>query len=144
MIRFLRRAASNLQQDMKVVLPSRQLPLQDRRRILSHQLGEFIHRYNKVTPYRLQFFHRNIIPRQMIATQETLFKKKRYYLLRKLTIWWKNWKMTQRSTVLTPKYFKSTSLQQGKCSCLMYCVLLTREWCQSDIHIYSMSCLWFY
>ena len=47
-IRFLRRAASNLQQDIKVVLPSRQLPLQDRRRILSHQLGEFIHCYNKV------------------------------------------------------------------------------------------------
>lgn len=47
-IRFLRRAASNLQQDIKVVLPSRQLPPQDRRRILSHQLGEFIHCYNKV------------------------------------------------------------------------------------------------
>ncbi|XP_028250486.1 tubulin polyglutamylase TTLL5 isoform X2 [Parambassis ranga] len=53
-IRFLRRAASNLQQDMKVVLPSRQLPLQDRRRILSHQLGEFIHRYNKETDYMVK------------------------------------------------------------------------------------------
>ncbi|KAF1374937.1 hypothetical protein PFLUV_G00234220 [Perca fluviatilis] len=50
-IRFLRRAASNLQQDIKVVLPSRQLPLQDRRRILSHQLGEFIHCYNKETDH---------------------------------------------------------------------------------------------
>uniref|UniRef100_A0A8C7DFR1 Tubulin--tyrosine ligase-like protein 5 n=1 Tax=Oncorhynchus kisutch TaxID=8019 RepID=A0A8C7DFR1_ONCKI len=48
-IRFLKRAASNLQQDMRMVLPSRQLPLQDRRRILSHQLGEFIHCYNKET-----------------------------------------------------------------------------------------------
>lgn len=48
-IRFLKRAASNLQQDMRMVLPSRQLPLQDRRRILSHQLGEFIHCYNKVS-----------------------------------------------------------------------------------------------
>lgn len=47
-IRFLRRAASNLQQDIQVVLPNRQLPLQDRRRILSHQLGEFIRCYNKV------------------------------------------------------------------------------------------------
>ncbi|XP_062295863.1 tubulin polyglutamylase TTLL5 [Scomber scombrus] len=53
-IRFLRRAASNLQQDIKVVLPSRQLPLQDRRRILSHQLGEFIHCYNKETEHMLQ------------------------------------------------------------------------------------------
>ncbi|KAK1893578.1 Tubulin polyglutamylase TTLL5, partial [Dissostichus eleginoides] len=50
-IRFLRRAASNLQQDIKVVLPSRQLPIQDRRRILSHQLGEFIHCYNKETEH---------------------------------------------------------------------------------------------
>ncbi|XP_074517677.1 tubulin polyglutamylase TTLL5 isoform X2 [Sebastes fasciatus] len=50
-IRFLRRAASNLQQDIKVVLPSRQLPPQDRRRILSHQLGEFIHCYNKETEH---------------------------------------------------------------------------------------------
>uniref|UniRef100_A0A3P8UFV8 Tubulin tyrosine ligase-like family, member 5 n=1 Tax=Cynoglossus semilaevis TaxID=244447 RepID=A0A3P8UFV8_CYNSE len=48
-IRFLKKAASNLQQDIKMVLPSRQLPLQDRRRILSHQLGEFIHSYNRET-----------------------------------------------------------------------------------------------
>ncbi|KAM9707374.1 tubulin polyglutamylase TTLL5 isoform 2-T2 [Menidia menidia] len=48
-IRFLRRAASNLQQDIKVILPNRQLPLQDRRRILSQQLGEFIHCYNQET-----------------------------------------------------------------------------------------------
>ncbi|CAJ1073707.1 tubulin polyglutamylase TTLL5 isoform X4 [Xyrichtys novacula] len=48
-IRFLKRAASNFQQDIKVVLPSRQLPFQDRRRILSHQLGELIHCYNKET-----------------------------------------------------------------------------------------------
>ncbi|XP_040916090.1 tubulin polyglutamylase TTLL5 isoform X2 [Toxotes jaculatrix] len=53
-IRFLRRAASNLQQDIKVVLPSRQLPLQDRRRILSHQLGEFIHCYNKETEHMVR------------------------------------------------------------------------------------------
>uniref|UniRef100_A0A1A7YVK7 Tubulin--tyrosine ligase-like protein 5 n=1 Tax=Iconisemion striatum TaxID=60296 RepID=A0A1A7YVK7_9TELE len=48
-VRFLRRAACNLQQDIKVVLPNRQLPLQDRRRILSHQLGEFLRCYNKET-----------------------------------------------------------------------------------------------
>uniref|UniRef100_A0A668W3S3 Tubulin--tyrosine ligase-like protein 5 n=1 Tax=Oreochromis aureus TaxID=47969 RepID=A0A668W3S3_OREAU len=53
-IRFLRRAASNLQQDIKVVLPSRQLPNQDRRRILSHQLGEFIHCYNKETEHMVK------------------------------------------------------------------------------------------
>ncbi|XP_072314129.1 tubulin polyglutamylase TTLL5 [Eucyclogobius newberryi] len=50
-IRFLKRAASNLQQGMKVGLPSRQLPLQDRRRILSQQLGEFIQHYNKETDH---------------------------------------------------------------------------------------------
>uniref|UniRef100_H2VCG1 Tubulin--tyrosine ligase-like protein 5 n=1 Tax=Takifugu rubripes TaxID=31033 RepID=H2VCG1_TAKRU len=48
-IRFLKRAASNLQQDVQVAFPSRQLPLQDRRRILSHQLGEFIHCYDQVS-----------------------------------------------------------------------------------------------
>ncbi|XP_038585452.1 tubulin polyglutamylase TTLL5 isoform X2 [Micropterus salmoides] len=53
-IRFLRRAASNLQQDIKVVLPSRQLPLQDRRRILSQQLGEFIRCYNKETEHMVK------------------------------------------------------------------------------------------
>nr|XP_020446565.1 tubulin polyglutamylase TTLL5 isoform X3 [Monopterus albus] len=53
-IRFLRRAAHNLQQNIKVVLPSRQLPLQDRRRILSNQLGEFIHCYNKETEHMLK------------------------------------------------------------------------------------------
>ncbi|XP_054597553.2 tubulin polyglutamylase TTLL5 isoform X2 [Nothobranchius furzeri] len=48
-VRFLRRAVCNLQQDIKVVFPNRQLPLQDRRRILSHQLGEFLRCYNKET-----------------------------------------------------------------------------------------------
>ncbi|XP_038147467.1 tubulin polyglutamylase TTLL5 isoform X1 [Cyprinodon tularosa] len=52
-IRFLRRAASNLPQQMKVVLPNHQLPLRDRRRILSHQLGEFIHCYNKETEFMM-------------------------------------------------------------------------------------------
>lgn len=47
-MRFLMRAASNLQQDMQVVLPSRKLSPSDRRRILAHQLGDFIHCYNKV------------------------------------------------------------------------------------------------
>lgn len=57
-IRFLKRAASNLQQDVQVAFPSRQLPLQDRRRILSHQLGEFIHCYDKVSgfPAKQQFW----------------------------------------------------------------------------------------
>ncbi|XP_055362017.1 tubulin polyglutamylase TTLL5 isoform X3 [Betta splendens] len=50
-IRFLRMAASNLQEDIKVIFPSRRLPLQDRRRILSFQLGRFIHCYNKETEH---------------------------------------------------------------------------------------------
>ncbi|XP_047677194.1 tubulin polyglutamylase TTLL5 isoform X2 [Tachysurus fulvidraco] len=48
-MRFLMRAASNLQQDMQVTLPSRQLSVPDRRRILANQLGEFIHCYNQET-----------------------------------------------------------------------------------------------
>ncbi|XP_075874335.1 tubulin polyglutamylase TTLL5 isoform X2 [Nelusetta ayraudi] len=50
-IRFLKRAASNLQHDIKVVFPNPHLPLQDRRRILSYQLGEFIRCYNKETDH---------------------------------------------------------------------------------------------
>ncbi|XP_054651709.1 tubulin polyglutamylase TTLL5 isoform X2 [Dunckerocampus dactyliophorus] len=53
-IRFLKRAASNLDQDIKVVLPSHRLPIQDRRRILSHQLGEFIQCYNKETEHMVR------------------------------------------------------------------------------------------
>lgn len=47
-VRFLKRAASNLQQSLRVLLPSRHLGLNDRRRILAHQLGKFIIYYNKV------------------------------------------------------------------------------------------------
>ncbi|XP_052220456.1 tubulin polyglutamylase TTLL5-like isoform X3 [Dreissena polymorpha] len=46
-LRFLKRAAVNLQQPFKVVVPSRKLPLNDRRRILAKQLGDFVHIYNK-------------------------------------------------------------------------------------------------
>uniref|UniRef100_H3DJ54 Tubulin--tyrosine ligase-like protein 5 n=1 Tax=Tetraodon nigroviridis TaxID=99883 RepID=H3DJ54_TETNG len=68
-IRFLKRAASNLQQDIQVAFPSRQLPLQDRRRILSHQLGEFIHCYDQVfaLPAKQQFKQEteNIVKKQV-------------------------------------------------------------------------------
>ncbi|KAH0620481.1 hypothetical protein JD844_020996, partial [Phrynosoma platyrhinos] len=46
-VRFLKRAASNLQQSLRMLLPSRRLALFDRRRILAHQLGEFIICYNR-------------------------------------------------------------------------------------------------
>ncbi|XP_050404221.1 tubulin polyglutamylase TTLL5 [Patella vulgata] len=48
-LRFLKRAAVNLQQSFKVVVPSRKLPLSDRKRILAKQLGDFVHIYNKET-----------------------------------------------------------------------------------------------
>ena len=47
-LRFLKRAAGNLQQPFKVVVPSRKLLLNDRRRILSKQLAEFVHIYSRV------------------------------------------------------------------------------------------------
>uniref|UniRef100_A0A8C4VL42 Tubulin--tyrosine ligase-like protein 5 n=1 Tax=Gopherus evgoodei TaxID=1825980 RepID=A0A8C4VL42_9SAUR len=53
-IRFLKRAASNLQQSLRMLLPSRRLALNDRRRILAHQLGEFIVCYNKETEQMVQ------------------------------------------------------------------------------------------
>ncbi|XP_008941331.1 PREDICTED: tubulin polyglutamylase TTLL5-like, partial [Merops nubicus] len=53
-VRFLKRAASNLQQSLRMLLPSRCLGLSDRRRILAHQLGEFIISYNKETERMVQ------------------------------------------------------------------------------------------
>ncbi len=48
-LRFLKRAAGNLQQSFKIVVPSRKLYLNDRRRILAKQLADFVHIYTKVT-----------------------------------------------------------------------------------------------
>lgn len=48
-IRFLKKAASNLQQSFKVVVPSHKLSLHDRRRILAKQLGDFVQVYGKET-----------------------------------------------------------------------------------------------
>ncbi|NWV05480.1 TTLL5 polyglutamylase, partial [Ptilonorhynchus violaceus] len=53
-IRFLKRAASNLRQSLRLLLPSRHLGLNDRRRILARQLGEFIICYNKETEQMVQ------------------------------------------------------------------------------------------
>ncbi|XP_072193924.1 tubulin polyglutamylase TTLL5 isoform X2 [Excalfactoria chinensis] len=53
-VHFLKRAASNLQQSLRMLLPSRHLGLNDRRRILAHQLGEFITCYNKETEQMIQ------------------------------------------------------------------------------------------
>ncbi|XP_063097377.1 tubulin polyglutamylase TTLL5 isoform X3 [Cavia porcellus] len=48
-VRFLKRASSNLQHSLRMVLPSRRLALLERRRILARQLGDFIIVYNKET-----------------------------------------------------------------------------------------------
>ncbi|NXP54728.1 TTLL5 polyglutamylase, partial [Heliornis fulica] len=53
-LRFLKRAASNLQHSLRMLLPSRCLGLNDRRCILAHQLGEFIICYNKETEQMVQ------------------------------------------------------------------------------------------
>ncbi|XP_029454256.1 LOW QUALITY PROTEIN: tubulin polyglutamylase TTLL5 [Rhinatrema bivittatum] len=53
-MRFLKRAAGNLQQSLRMVLPSRRLPLLDRRRILAYQLSEFLHSYNWETDQMIQ------------------------------------------------------------------------------------------
>ncbi|XP_073683701.1 tubulin polyglutamylase TTLL5 isoform X1 [Garra rufa] len=53
-VRFLKRASSNLRQDVCLEEPSRQLSLPDRQRILSHQLGIFIQLYNEETKQMVQ------------------------------------------------------------------------------------------
>lgn len=49
MLRFLKRAAGNLRQPIEVIVPSRKLPLTERRRVLAKVLGDFIAVYNKVS-----------------------------------------------------------------------------------------------
>lgn len=68
MLRFLKRAAGNLQQPVKVVVPSRKLPLNDRRRILAKQLGDFVHIYNKETE---QLRQRSIIEKKCLKRPES-------------------------------------------------------------------------
>uniref|UniRef100_A0A8C3MHK2 Tubulin--tyrosine ligase-like protein 5 n=1 Tax=Geospiza parvula TaxID=87175 RepID=A0A8C3MHK2_GEOPR len=53
-IRFLKRAASNMRPSLRLLLPSRHVGLTDRRRILARQLGEFIIYYNKETELMVQ------------------------------------------------------------------------------------------
>ncbi|KAI1237708.1 Tubulin polyglutamylase TTLL5, partial [Lamprotornis superbus] len=53
-VRFLKRAASNLRHSLRLLLPSRHLGLTDRRRILARQLGEFIICYKKETEQMVQ------------------------------------------------------------------------------------------
>uniref|UniRef100_A0A8D2PTF4 Tubulin--tyrosine ligase-like protein 5 n=1 Tax=Zosterops lateralis melanops TaxID=1220523 RepID=A0A8D2PTF4_ZOSLA len=53
-IRFLRRAASNLRQSLSLLLPSRHVGLAARRRMLANQLGDFIFSYNKETEQMVQ------------------------------------------------------------------------------------------
>ncbi|XP_033102981.1 tubulin polyglutamylase TTLL5-like isoform X2 [Anneissia japonica] len=48
-LRFLKRAAGNLKEPFKVIVPSRKLQIHDRRRILSKQLGDFVQIYSKET-----------------------------------------------------------------------------------------------
>ncbi|KAL8565160.1 hypothetical protein ACOMHN_003947 [Nucella lapillus] len=48
-MRFLKRAAMNLQQTFRVVIPSRKLCLADRRHILAKQLVDFVHVYSRET-----------------------------------------------------------------------------------------------
>ncbi|XP_064231119.1 tubulin polyglutamylase TTLL5 isoform X5 [Aotus nancymaae] len=48
-VRFLKRASSNLQHSLRMILPSRRLALLERRRILAHQLRDFILVYSKET-----------------------------------------------------------------------------------------------
>ncbi|XP_067680981.1 tubulin polyglutamylase TTLL5-like isoform X3 [Haliotis asinina] len=68
-LRFLKRAAVNLQQSFKVIVPSRKLPLSDRRRILAKQLGDFVHIYNKETE---QLRARKMIDRRHLRRSDSM------------------------------------------------------------------------
>ncbi|XP_018430925.1 PREDICTED: tubulin polyglutamylase TTLL5, partial [Nanorana parkeri] len=48
-MRFLQRAAGNLQRSVRLTLPGRSLPLHERRQLLANQLADFISLYNQET-----------------------------------------------------------------------------------------------
>jgi tubulin polyglutamylase TTLL5 len=55
-LRFLQRAASNLQHEFKVVVPSSKLPVGSRKNLLATQLRDFIQIYNAVSIYNFAVF----------------------------------------------------------------------------------------
>ncbi|XP_052766508.1 tubulin polyglutamylase TTLL5-like isoform X5 [Mya arenaria] len=86
-LRFLKRAAVNLQQSFKVVVPSRKLPLVDRRRILAKQLGDFVHIYNKQCMAgildQLDFIHmKRLLETDQLRARRQMEKKHHSHLKR--------------------------------------------------------------
>ncbi|XP_043929800.1 tubulin polyglutamylase TTLL5 [Protopterus annectens] len=70
-IRFLKKAAVNLQRTLNLVLPSRHIPLADRRKILAKQLGEFIHVYNMETDQMvIRKQHEKFVKEKCISVEE--------------------------------------------------------------------------
>ncbi|XP_063146200.1 tubulin polyglutamylase TTLL5 isoform X3 [Candoia aspera] len=79
-VRFLKRAASNLQQSLRMLLPSRRLALYDRRRILAHQLGEFIICYNRETD---QMSQKKVMKKQEEEEEEGVDEESFHYFVTK-------------------------------------------------------------
>ncbi|XP_067894554.1 tubulin polyglutamylase TTLL5 isoform X2 [Heterodontus francisci] len=69
-IRFLKRAASNLQQSVTMTLPSRRLPVSERRHILAQQLGVFIRCYSKETDRMIKRSQMDLKPETCIQQEE--------------------------------------------------------------------------
>ncbi|XP_041070170.1 tubulin polyglutamylase TTLL5-like [Carcharodon carcharias] len=69
-IRFLKRAASNLQQLVTMTLPSRRLPISERRHILAQQLGVFIHSYNEETDRMIKRSQMDLKPETCIQQED--------------------------------------------------------------------------
>jgi tubulin polyglutamylase TTLL5 len=47
-VKFLKKASSNLRAPFSVIVPNHKLPLRERRRMLAKQLAEFVMLYRKV------------------------------------------------------------------------------------------------
>ncbi|XP_072424074.1 tubulin polyglutamylase TTLL5 isoform X3 [Chiloscyllium punctatum] len=69
-VRFLKRAASNLQHSVIVTLPSRRLPISERRHMLAQQLGVFIRSYNKETDRMIKRSQMDPKPETCIQQEE--------------------------------------------------------------------------
>lgn len=71
-LRFLKRAAGNLRQPFSVTIPSHRLSINDRKRILAKQLGDFVHIYNKETDSMLSKHYALDIPDSMKTNKNSV------------------------------------------------------------------------
>lgn len=140
-------------------MPSCQLPLQDRRRILSHQLGEFIHCYNKVQNLWHRFYHKIFRGDTSTGITVQFSSNNRLYMLSYFFLSFqetehmvKNQENSKEENCVNPSVFQEyitaarlvnwqahLQLFRAWLFTVQSYMLLNKEWAQSAVHIYLHS-----